>query len=202
MGTGPNSGVLHFLRGLFPASAAAQTDRELLRGFAARRDESAFATLVERHGPLVWGVCRRLLRQQQDAEDAFQATFLVLARKAGSVPWREDAANWLYAVALRAARKVRARADRQRRLEGEVAMTPPIDAPEGPDAETSAVLTEEVGRLPDKYRRPVVLCYLQGKSYGEAAQLLGWPEGTVSGRLARARELLRPACLWQVGREA
>src|SRR5438874_13713921 len=92
-------GVLHYLRGLVGAPPAAGDDRELLRAFAGRRDESAFAALVERHGPLVWGVCRRVLRDAQDAEDAFQATFLVLARKAGSVPWRADAGNWLSPVA-------------------------------------------------------------------------------------------------------
>jgi RNA polymerase sigma factor (sigma-70 family) len=183
------SGVLHYLRGLFRAAAADQTDRELLHAFAMRRDEAAFAALVERHGPLVWGVCRRLLRQEQDAEDAFQATFLVLARKAGSVSWRDDTANWLYAVALRVARK--ARAARQRRRESEVAMPPAAATDEAPDRDTAEAVAEEVGRLPDKYRRPVVLCCLQGKTYAEAAQLLGWPEGTVSGRLARAREMLR-----------
>jgi RNA polymerase sigma factor (sigma-70 family) len=191
MGTGQMSGVLHYLRGLFRAPAAAQSDRELLHAFAARRDESAFAALVERHGPLVWSVCRRLLRHTQDAEDAFQATFLVLARKAGSVPWREDVGNWLYAVALRVARKARARTERQRRLESEVVMPPRTASEDESDRETSAILVEEVGRLPDKYRRPVVLCCLQGMTFGEAARLLGWPEGTVSGRLARARELLR-----------
>jgi len=184
-------GVLHYLRCLVGVPAGAQTDRELLHAFAGRRDETAFAAVMDRHGPLVWGVCRRLLRDEQDAEDAFQATFLVLARKAGSVPWREDAGNWLYAVALRVARKARAQAQRRRRLECEVVMASRPAAHEGPDAEVSAVVAEEVGRLPDKYRRPVVLCCLQGKSYAEAALLLGWPEGTVSGRLARARELLR-----------
>jgi RNA polymerase sigma factor (sigma-70 family) len=191
MGSGQMSGVLHYLRGLFRAPAAAQGDRELLHAFVGRRDESAFAALVERHGPLVWGVCRRLLRDEHDAEDAFQATFLVLARKAGSVAWRDDAGNWLYAVALRVARKARAQAERRRRLEREVVMESRPATHESRDAETSAVVAEEVGRLPEKYRRPVVLCCLQGKTYAEAAQLLGWPEGTVSGRLARARELLR-----------
>ncbi len=191
MGTAQLGGVLHYLRGLFGGPAAAQDDRELLHAFAARRDEAAFAALVERHGPLVWGVCRRLLRHTQDAEDAFQATFLVLARKAGSVSWRDDAGNWLYAVALRVARKARARAARQRRRESEVAMPPAAATDEGPDRDTAEAVAEEVGRLPDKYRRPVVLCCLQGKSHAEAAQLLGWPEGTVSGRLSRAKEMLR-----------
>jgi RNA polymerase sigma factor (sigma-70 family) len=191
MGKGQTGSVLHYLRGLFRAPAAAHSDRELLRAFAGRRDETAFAALVGRHASLVWGVCRRLLRDEQDAEDAFQATFLVLARKAGSVPWREDAGNWLYAVALRVARQARARAARRRRRDSEVVMAPQPTADEGPDADVSAAVAEEVGRLPDKYRRPVVLCYLQGKTYPEAAQLLGWPEGTVSGRLARARDILR-----------
>jgi RNA polymerase sigma factor (sigma-70 family) len=191
MGRGQIGGVLHYLRGLFRAPAATQTDRELLHAFAGRRDETAFAALVERHGPLVWGVCRRLLRDEQDAEDAFQATFLVLAKKADSIPWREDAGNWLYAVALRVARKARARAARRRQVEGEVIMSARTAVEGAPDDEVGGIVAEEVGRLPEKYRRPVVLCCLQGKSYGEAARLLGWPEGTVSGRLARARELLR-----------
>jgi RNA polymerase sigma factor (sigma-70 family) len=191
MGSGQMGGVLHYLRGLFCAPPVAQTDRDLLHAFATRRDEAAFAALVERHGPLVWDVCRRLLRDEHDAEDAFQASFLVLARKAGALPWREDVGNWMYAVALRVARKARARSARRRQVEGEVVtMERPAANPEA-DGETSAIVAEEVGRLPEKYRRPVVLCCLQGKSYGEAAQLLGWPEGTVSGRLARAREFLR-----------
>jgi RNA polymerase sigma factor (sigma-70 family) len=191
MGTGSMGGVLHYLRGLVRGPAAAQGDRELLDAFATGRDQGAFAALVGRHGPLVWGVCRKVLRDEQDAEDAFQATFLVLARKAGSVAWREDAGNWLYAVALRVARKARVRAARRRRRESEAVMPPPAVTDEGPDRDTAEAVAEEVGRLPDKYRRPVVLCALQGKSYAEAARLLGWPEGTVSGRLARARELLR-----------
>src|SRR5262245_18519690 len=183
-------GVLHYLRGLVGAPSAAGDDRELLHAFAGRRDEAAFAALVERHGPLVWGVCRRVLRDAHDAEDAFQATFLVLARKAGSVPWREDVSNWLYAVALRVARQARARAQRRRLLERDAGQVPKSDA-EAPDEETRGIVAEEVGRLPDKYRRPVLLCCMQGKSYGESAKVLGWPDGTVSGRLARAREFLR-----------
>jgi RNA polymerase sigma factor (sigma-70 family) len=185
-------GLLHYLRGFVRRGALDQTDRELLQRFAARRDEAAFAALVERHAGLVWGVCRRLLRHEQDAEDAFQAAFLVLAKKAGGIPWRDDVGNWLYAVALRVARRAQARALRRRVLEQEAAAMP---APAAPDdagrAELAAMVDEEVGRLPEKYRRPVVLCCLQGKTYGEAARLLGWPEGTVSGRLARARELLQ-----------
>src|SRR5207248_1035651 len=145
--------VLLYLRGLFRAPPGpARTDRDLLRAFAVHRDETAFAALVERHAGLVWGVCRRVLRQAQDAEDAFQATFLVLARKAASVPWRDDVGNWLYAVALRVARKAKAQARRRRRLEREVA-TMPAEHPEPEPAlaEARALLDEEVGRLPEKY---------------------------------------------------
>jgi RNA polymerase sigma factor (sigma-70 family) len=191
MAKGQIGSVMHYLRGLFRTPAGSPTDQDLLHAFAARRDEAAFAVLMERHGPLVWSVCRRLLGHEQDAEDAFQATFLILARKAGSVAWRADAGNWLYAVALRVAREARARAGRRRRLEREVVMAAPAEPNEEPDREACGIVVEEVQRLPEKYRLPVVLCYLQGKTYGEAAQLLGWPEGTVSGRLGRARELLR-----------
>ena len=191
MGKGQIGSVMHYLRGLFRSPAGEPTDQDLLHAFAARRDEAAFAVLMERHGPLVWGVCRRLLGHEQDAEDAFQATFLVLARKAGSVAWRADAGNWLYAVALRVAREARARAGRRRRVEREVVVAAPDGPNNEPDREACGIVVEEVQRLPEKYRLPVVLCYLQGKTYGEAAQLLGWPEGTVSGRLGRARELLR-----------
>jgi RNA polymerase sigma factor (sigma-70 family) len=193
MREGQVQGILHYLRGLArPRAARDQTDRQLLQRFAALHDEAAFALLVERHGGLVWGACRRLLRHEQDAEDAFQAAFLVLARKAGTIPWRDDVGNWLYAVALRVARRAQTRGRRRRLLEQEAAAMPAREAlDDSSRAELAAVLDEEVSRLPDKYRRPVVLCCLQGKTYTEAARLLGWPEGTVSGRLARARELLQ-----------
>jgi RNA polymerase sigma factor (sigma-70 family) len=171
--------------------AAEQTDLELLEAFAAGRDEAAFAALIERHGPLVWGACQRALGHTQDAEDAFQATFLILARRAGSVRWQADIAGWLYAVAIRVTRKAREQALRRRTLEREAAMFRPQSPAEPLDSELTAALDEEIGRLPDKYRRPIVLCYLQGRTYTEAALLLGWREGTVSGRLARARDLLR-----------
>jgi RNA polymerase sigma factor (sigma-70 family) len=185
-------GLLHYLRGFVRRGGFDETDRQLLQRFAVRHDEAAFAALVERHGGLVWGACRRLLRHEQDAEDAFQTAFLVLARKAGTISWRDDVGNWLYAVTLRVARRAQARALRRRLREQEAAAMPAREASdEAGRAELAAVVDEEVGRLPDKYRRPVVLCCLQGKTYGEAARLLGWPEGTVSGRLARARELLQ-----------
>jgi RNA polymerase sigma factor (sigma-70 family) len=191
MARGQLPNVLHYLRGLFRAPGADQSDRQMLERFAATRDEAAFAALVERHAPLVWGVCRRVLGNEHDAEDAFQATFLVLARRAGSVRWRDEIGNWLYAVAVNVARKAKAQGERRRYREREVQPMPNAAfSTEADRNELRAVLDEEVARLPEKYRRPVVLCCLEGKTYGEAAELLGWPEGTVSGRLARAKEML------------
>ena len=168
------------------------TDRQLLERFATRRDEEAFAELVHRHGPMVLGVCRQILRREQDAEDAFQATFLVLSRKAGSIRSAEALPNWLYGVANRLATRMKAAA--QRRQTREVALVePPLSAP-GPGGEVGnlgPILFEEIGRLPDKYRIPLVLCYLEGKTNEQAAQHLGCPPGTVFSRLARARERLR-----------
>jgi RNA polymerase sigma factor (sigma-70 family) len=168
------------------------SDRLLLRHYAASRDEAVFEVLVRRHAALVWGVCRRLLAEEHDAEDAFQATFLVLLRKAGAVRFQESVAGWLHAVACRVARKARVAAARRRSHEGQAEVRPvsdPFAAVEWQDLRP--VLDEELARLPAKYRAPVVLCHLEGLSYAEAARRLGWPEGTVSGRLARAREKLR-----------
>jgi RNA polymerase sigma factor (sigma-70 family) len=173
--------------------AASSEDRQLLEQFLSRRDEGAFAVLVRRHGPMVLGVCRRLLRDPHDADDAFQAVFLVLIRKGRSLGNRNLLANWLYGVAQRTALK--ARAQRARRQAHERRALPrPDSEPAGDTAaegELRAALDEEVRRLPEKYRLPVLLCYLQGATLTEAARDLGWPAGTVSGRLARARELLR-----------
>jgi DNA-directed RNA polymerase specialized sigma24 family protein len=141
---------------------------------------------------MVLGVCRQILRREQDAEDAFQATFLVLSRKAGSIRSAEALPNWLYGVAIRLARRMKAAA--LRRQTREVALVePPLSAP-GPGGEVGnlgPILFEEIGRLPDKYRIPLVLCYLEGKTNEQAAQHLGCPPGTVFSRLARARERLR-----------
>jgi RNA polymerase sigma factor (sigma-70 family) len=193
MARGRLTQALRHLHGLFGrGDPAARPDHDLLDAFAQGRDEGAFAALVGRHGPLVWGVCRRLLAHEQDAEDAFQATFLVLARKAGAVAWRTDVGNWLYAVALRVSRRARGRAERQRLRERAADVRPEAVPEQDPArAELAALIDEEIDRLPAKYRRPVVLCCLEGKTYAEAARLLGWPAGTTSARLARARELLR-----------
>jgi RNA polymerase sigma-70 factor (ECF subfamily) len=167
------------------------TDAQLLECFLSRRDEEAFAALVQRHGPMVLGVCRRVLAHVQDAEDAFQATFLVLARKAGSVVPRELIGNWLYGVAYRTALKAKSVAARRRGRERQVVAMPEPAVPEGdiwPDLRP--LLDRELERLPEKYRVPVVLCDLEGSTHQEAARQLGWPAGTVSTRLTRARELL------------
>jgi RNA polymerase sigma-70 factor (ECF subfamily) len=170
----------------------ALSDRELLEWFVRRRDEAAFATMVKRHGPMVLSVCRRVLRHSHDADDAFQATFLVLTQKAPRLRQPELLANWLFGVAYRTALHARQRAARRSELEREAAK---IRMTSG-DAESKAlelrrVLDEELQRLPEKYRAPLVLCYLEGKTNEEAARLLGWPSGSMSHRLARGRDLLR-----------
>src|SRR5262249_18008073 len=159
----------------------------LLRTYAATRDESAFAELLRRHGPLVWGVCLRSLPCVQDAEDAFQATFLVLARGAASIRKGDSLASWLFGVARRAAYRLRQRA--------QLPEAPPLRPSPDPltqttSAEVCDVILEEVRSLPEKYRLPLILCGLEGLTKNEAARQLGWKEGTVSGRLARARARL------------
>ncbi|HYH65179.1 MAG TPA: sigma-70 family RNA polymerase sigma factor [Urbifossiella sp.] len=165
------------------------TDGQLLAAYAGRRDEAAFAELVRRHGPMVWGVCRRALGRREDAEDAFQATFLVLVRKPGSVRPADRVGNWLHGVAVRAARKA-ARTVARRREQQVLHLPEPETVAEGVWHDLIPVLDEEVGRLPEKYRLPVVLCDLEGNTRREAARRLGWPEGTVAGRLALARAML------------
>jgi RNA polymerase sigma factor (sigma-70 family) len=180
-------GLVRTLRVLARGRDAA-TDGELVRQFVARRDEAAFAALVRRHGPMVLGVCRRTLGDRHDAEDAFQATFLVLARKAAAVRPPGRVGNWLYGVACRTARKARAAAV-ARRARARAGARPEAVPPDG-RAEWREVLDRELGRLPDRYRAPIVLCDLEGRSYQEAARQLGWPAGTLSGRLSRGRALL------------
>jgi RNA polymerase sigma factor (sigma-70 family) len=171
---------------------AGLTDGQLLESFVSQRDEAAFAVLVRRHGPMVLGVCRRVLRNHHDAEDAFQATFLVLVRKAASILPREMVANWLYGVAYRTALKARGLIARQRVRERQVTDMPEPEAVEPDDRwrELQPLLDQELSRLPDKYRVPLVLCDLEGKTGKETARQLGWPEGTVSSRLARGRTML------------
>lgn len=182
------------------------SDSALLERFVSRREEAAFDDLVKRHGPLVEGTCRRLLRNEQDVEDVFQATFLVLAHKAAVISWRESVGGWLCAVACRLALSARVDAARHRRRQTAFGS---LGAPAGrhhlPDEyhplaepfaeiehnELRQVLDDELLRLPEKYRAPVVLCDLEGRTHQEAAAELGWPSGSISRRLSRARELLR-----------
>jgi RNA polymerase sigma factor (sigma-70 family) len=192
MATSPLVELIHQLRRTELLSAGAgSTDGQLLERFISRRDEAALATIVQRHGPMVWGVCRRVLGDYHDAEDAFQATFLVLVRKATSVRPREMVANWLYGVARQTALKARATVGTRRGRERQVAEMPEpaVAEPAGWD-ELLPVLDVELRRLPDKYRAVVVLCDLEGKSRKEAARQLGVPEGTVAGWVARARVML------------
>ena len=179
------------------AEVGGASDAQLLGRFASNRDEAAFELLVWRHARLVFGVCRRELHDVHDAEDAFQATFLALARHAGRIARREAVAGWLYKVAYRLALTAR-RQRAGRRARESVAATERLSAP--PDLERSTenrelrqVLDQEIGRLPEHFRAPVVLCYLEGKSVDEAAVQLGCPRGTVASRLARARQRL-PGC--------
>ena len=190
----PGDAVRQINRLFRDGTAAAMTDGQLLERFTTRRAEAAeaaFEALVGRHGPMVLRVCRGLLRDSHDVEDAFQATFLVLVRKANSIGERDLLAPWLYGVAHRVALKARGVAARRNRREGGIVDDPPADVAEGPWLDLRPVLHEELNRLPEKYRKPVVLCHLQGLTHAEAAQELAWPVGTVSVRLARARKLLK-----------
>ena len=168
-----------------------RTDRQLLDDFASRRDNSAFAGLVERHGPMVLSVCRRVLRHEQDAEDAFQATFLVLARHPESIRRREALASWLYGVAYRTAMKAKRDATRRRKHEARLRDRTPPAAPGQTWDDVQAVLDEEIQRLPESLRSAFVLCVLDGKTVAAAAAEVGVKEGTLSWRLARARQRLR-----------
>jgi RNA polymerase sigma factor (sigma-70 family) len=184
--------VEYLYRTAGPPDSGDSTDAQLLLRFVGQRDEAAFAAVVRRHGPLVLGVCRRILGDAHEAEDAFQATFLVLARKAGSIGKRGSLRSWLYGVARRTAVRARAGVRRRRALEGEATEASVPDAT-GAAAwrDLRPVLDEEVNRLPDRYRSAVLLCYLEGKTLAEAAEDLGCPRGTVAARLARARNRLR-----------
>jgi RNA polymerase sigma factor (sigma-70 family) len=176
------------------AAESVLTDAQLLEQFVGRHDQSAFAQLLQRNGPLVWGVCRRVLHNADDADDAFQATFLVLARKARLV--RASLAGWLCRVAYRVATNLKSSSAQRRFVEKQsAAMSKGSATPDGASEagwkELRPVLDEELDRLPEKYRLPIVLCYMQRKTNDEAAEELGWTRGTIASRLSRARDLLR-----------
>jgi RNA polymerase sigma factor (sigma-70 family) len=181
---------LHRAGGL--TGATDLTDRQLLDRFVARHEEAAFEALLLRYGPLVLGVCRRVLHDTHDADDAFQATFLVLARKAASIAKRQSVGSWLYGVAYRIAVKAKIQAQRRRAYERHAVQRPTADPlDELLWRDLRPVLDEEVNRLPEKYRAPVLLCFLEGIPYAEAARQLGCSKGTIALRLAQARDRLR-----------
>jgi RNA polymerase sigma factor (sigma-70 family) len=176
-----------------PAFWESRSDQELLRLFVEERNGAAFAAIVHRHGPMVLGVCRRVLHDGHDAEDAFQAAFLVLVHKARSMRDPQSLASWLHGVALRTAQHNRAQDARRCRREMEAAKMSSVDRSGTGKrwAELRERLDAELNALPEKYRAPLVLCYLEGKTHTEAAQLLGWPTGSISARVAKGRDLLR-----------
>jgi RNA polymerase sigma factor (sigma-70 family) len=191
MSAAPLDTVLRHLRQLTAASDE-PSDGQLLHRFTTRRDEAAFTTLVRRHGPLVLGVCRRLLNNPHDADDAFQATFLVLVRRAATLDGRSSLGPWLYGVARRTALCARATALRRSARQTEIHdMAAPKTADILEDREMQQLLEEELDRLPEKYRAPLVLCYLQGRTHEQAARELGRPSGSMSRHVGRALEVLR-----------
>lgn len=190
----PYAVLKHIRRFVGARSARHVSDRVLLDRFLERNDEAAFASLVERHGSMVLGVCRRVLRNAHDAEDAYQATFLVLARRARSIHKKDSLGSWLHGVAFRMSSNLKKAMARKR------AVT--LDEIAGPDTsreaswqEAQAIVDEELNRLAEKHRAPLVLCYLEGRSRDEAALQLGCKLGTLRTRLERARELLRARLL-------
>lgn len=180
---------LHKVIGQLQRLGGGPVDAQLLARFVSSRDEASFTALVHRHGSMVMGVCRRLLGDHHDAEDAFQATFLVLARKAAGVK-RETLASWLYTVAYRTALEARAVRSRRRTRERQVDNYPHPAAPPPEIQDWRPLLDKELSRLPEKYRSPILLCDLEGRSRREVARQLGLPEGTLSSRLMRARARL------------
>ena len=183
--------VRHLRRAVLRQDEAGRTDAHLLAAFIEQKDEAAFEALVRRHGPMVFGVCRRVVGNHHDAEDAFQATFLVLARKASSVKPRERVANWLHGVALRTAMKANAMTAKRRGREKQVTEMPePEVSQQDRWRDLQLLIDQELNGLPENYRLPILLCDLEGKAIKEATQQLGWRQGTLAGRLARGRKLL------------
>jgi RNA polymerase sigma factor (sigma-70 family) len=192
MATGQANPLLRYIRRLAAPHNAQMSDRELLLRFTTQHDENAFAALVQRHGRMVLNVAWRVLHNGADAEDVFQATFLVLMRKAATLRWRESVSSWLYEVAYRLALKAKTAAARRHVHEGQIPPPPSGDLPgELNWRELQTLLDEELHRLPRSYRVPLILCYLEGSTRDEAAQRLGWSLSTLKRRLERGRELLR-----------
>jgi RNA polymerase sigma factor (sigma-70 family) len=167
------------------------TDGDLLARWIAVSDSAALDTLVRRHGAMVLGVCRRILGNTTDAEDAFQMTFLILVRKARTLSSPSQVAGWLHGVAFQVSRRMKVDLARLRQREAAIAADHPAPLPPEDTTDAQRILDEELDRLPDKYRLPIVLCELEGLTLDEAARRLGWPKGTVAGRLSRGRDILR-----------
>jgi len=204
MANAPAQAITDNVRALFGVgTCAGLTDGELLERFMAGRDDAgelAFEALVTRHGPMVMRICRNLLDDPHDAHDAFQAVFLVLARRAGAIRNRRSIGSWLYGVAMRVAARARLTAIRRQIRDRRMAQAAEAIATTVPRHDGSSpvervdgaeIVHQEVNRLPEKYRAPIVLCYLEGLTHDEAASRLSWPVGTVRSRLARARDRLR-----------
>lgn len=190
MRTGMGGAAIRDLQILLDSGAVGGlSDEQLIERFLATKDSAAFEALVMRHGPMVWGVCRRMLGDHHDAQDAFQATFLVLARKAASVSPRGLVGNWLYGVACRTALKAKGMRARRRSRERTVAEMPEPESPR-PIDDRLPLIDLELARLPQKYRAAIVLCDLEGMTQEEAARRVGCPVGTLSGRLWRGRAML------------
>lgn len=192
MATGPGNPIARYVQEVVGShEAEALSDGQLLERFVARREEAIFHVLLRRHGPMVQGVCRRWLHDPHQADDAFQATFLVLVRRAEAIGRREAVGAWLYRVAFRIAARSKMKSDRQRQREGPIADVAGPPTADAASSELRLVLDEELNRLPRKYRDPLVLRYLEEKPNEEVAAQLSWPLGTVKTRLGKARELLR-----------
>jgi RNA polymerase sigma factor (sigma-70 family) len=183
--------VSDFIHRIVASELRGELDAELLERFLTNRDEAAFTAVVRRHGPMVYRVCRGVLRNTADAEDAAQATFLILAQKASRVSKHASLPSWLHGVAFRTARKLRATLARRREREARSPQPERTTAEDLTVREAGEVLHEELDRLPARYKAPLVVCYLQGKTHDEAAALLGWTLTAFRGRLERARIKLR-----------
>lgn len=188
--------ILETIHRRWPSIPESVTDAQLLERFLQERDETAFELLMGRHGAMVYEVCRRIVRDAQDAEDAFQAAFLILARKAASIGKRESVSGWLYRVASRIALRSRSRNRRQGRREHQLDDLPIDKKCTDPANQTAwrelrRLVDGELRRLPEKYRTAFILCHLEGKTCAEAAEHLGCPRGTILSRLGRARQQLQ-----------
>ncbi len=189
--------VIHSLQRLFGAgTVTALNEAQLLERFLTRKDESAFEAILRRHGPMILGVCRRILDDPHDVDDAFQATFLVLVKKARSIREHEVLGTWLYGVARRVAVRAKVNARRRRACEQTARESADVDRMNAGSNrlevdELRSLLDEELGRLPERYRAPIVLCDLEDQTHEQAAEQLRCPVGTVKSRLARGRERLR-----------